>query len=235
MSALGSRTNHLYEGLTARERAILELEATKADERPTPLIRLMMPDSQTAEFNGYMRQLRVLSQVVGAYSLVLEREVGLVQSQLLLLSVLVLWGEDREPTVALTGKRPRSKPARRDDDRGPHSAWQILPALAPSPEALLPPEERTAADELLHRTGERVRREVARLSGALLAVDAAVAEVAAGLGGNDPLHPSIRESLEGTRAAMDVSRQQVATFVGELDPPARDEASFEVLRGLLGA
>ena len=64
-------------------------------------------------------------------------------------------------------------------------------------------------------------------------MDAAIAEVAEALGGRDPVHPSIRESLDSTRAAIDESRERAATFVGPLDPADRDEASFDLLRGLL--
>lgn len=151
MSGLDGRADRLYEGLSARERAILELEASKSDETPSALIRWTMPESQAVEFNGYMRQMRGVARGVGAYSLVLEQEIANARLQLILLSTLVLWGEDRsvlldylayhtlEPCTAeqyaehLAATRAEDRPVEVAADAviDARGTWQEMPDEAP--------------------------------------------------------------------------------------------------------
>jgi hypothetical protein len=95
MSALGSRADRLYPGLSALARAVLVLEAQNADREPDPRVHSTMPEDQAVEFNAYIAPLRGVARVVGPYALVLREELGHVRTQLALLQVLCAWGNDR--------------------------------------------------------------------------------------------------------------------------------------------
>ena len=62
-------------------------------------IRWTMPDSQAEEFNKLIGQLRGVTRALGPYALVLEQEVAHARTQLLLVSVLAMWGFDHSELV----------------------------------------------------------------------------------------------------------------------------------------
>ena len=94
MSALDGRADRLYAGLTARERAALVREAAYADREADWRIYATMPDSQAAKFNGYIALMNGVN-ALGPFAFLLADDVARSNTLLLVLTMLVLWGEDR--------------------------------------------------------------------------------------------------------------------------------------------
>lgn len=94
MSGLDGRTGRLYPSLSARERAVLILQAAQAHEPADPRVRWTMPERQYPEFNGYLTQLRAVTTGLSPFVLLLRQEVRLAWSDLVTLSVLCGWGID---------------------------------------------------------------------------------------------------------------------------------------------
>jgi hypothetical protein len=350
MSNLDGRANRLYLGLTARERAILVLQAANDDRQPDHGIYAMMPDGQAAEFNSYMTQLRGINQRVGPYILVLAEEIAHSNTKAVLLGVLCSWGYDRSEFVNYIGwqtdepctqeeldqhvaearteslpldsvvdavieardlwtdepdEAPIAQAARfkrltkpieaeirqlvvqgRLDGRGrgasltiragslydwlglpvaagpewgrgyrvvpdaevgwrresrervqaqvkggPHSPLHVLEHLPPSSAWLLNDDDLTAHDRLMRRMADRVRMELARLAGAVGAVDVVLEEMRESFNGVDLLPPPMREVLESGRAELKGTCDFARALIGDFSFPDSNEWVLEQLRG----
>ena len=67
----------------------------------------------------------------------------------------------------------------------------------------------------------------------LRAIDLVAAEVASEFGGEDPLAPDLRDTLDKTWNKLDEARTEVQSFVGELGMPDPTEETLEAVRGIL--
>lgn len=67
MSATDRRLNKLYPALTARERAILVLQAMKEGREENPRVRSTMPSFQIREFNRYIGLMNAANFTLGVY------------------------------------------------------------------------------------------------------------------------------------------------------------------------
>lgn len=92
MTASESRTAKLFPALTAKERAILLLQAWKRDEDEDPLIRRTMPSWQVAEFNRYIASMNVANRELASYVLFLRARVDYLRAKQGWLASLTLWG-----------------------------------------------------------------------------------------------------------------------------------------------
>ena len=94
MSAGKGRLGRLYPELTARERALLVLEAWKRGREEDPRVRKTMPDEQAPEFNRYIKLMNAVNGPLAQYILTLDA----VASQLAIkhgwLLTLELWAGD---------------------------------------------------------------------------------------------------------------------------------------------
>ena len=100
MSGLDARADRLYPALSAHERVLLVLQAAQEDRTPDWRIYSTMPDNQAAEFNRGMALLRGASHILPPLILLLEQDVLALELRMALLSVLVLWGADREQFIS---------------------------------------------------------------------------------------------------------------------------------------
>jgi hypothetical protein len=91
MSASRGRLDKLYPGLTAKERAILVLQAWKRDEHEDPQVRLTMPDSQGAQFNYYIDLMNGVHDLT-PYVIVVNQGVAQLGLKFAWLSTFDLWG-----------------------------------------------------------------------------------------------------------------------------------------------
>ena len=91
MSARQGRLDRLYPGLTAKERAILVLQAWKRDEHEDPQVRLTMPDSQGAQFNYYIDLMNGVHDLT-PYVIVVNQGVAKLGLKFAWLSTFDLWG-----------------------------------------------------------------------------------------------------------------------------------------------
>lgn len=80
MKVSSGRINRVYEGLTARERAVLVLRAWKKGEDEDLMVRLTMPGHQAREFNRLIDLMNAVNQSLGPLILLLhERRLALSQ------------------------------------------------------------------------------------------------------------------------------------------------------------
>lgn len=91
MTARQGRLDRLYPCLTAKERAILVLQAWKRDEHEDPQVRLTMPESQGAEFNYYIDLMNGVHDLT-PYVIVLHQQVAQLGLKFAWLSTFHLWG-----------------------------------------------------------------------------------------------------------------------------------------------
>lgn len=91
MSARQGRLDKLYAGLTARERAILVLQAWKRDEDEDPQVRLTMPESQGAEFNYCIDLMNGVHDLT-PYVIVVHQQAAQLGLKFAWLSTFHLWG-----------------------------------------------------------------------------------------------------------------------------------------------
>jgi len=94
MSADKGRLGRLYPELTARERAVLVLEAWKRDREEDPGVRGTMPDEQASEFNRYIRLMNAVNGPLAQYILFLDAVVSQLAIKHGWLLTLELWAMD---------------------------------------------------------------------------------------------------------------------------------------------
>ncbi len=87
-----SRLDSLYPALTAKERAILVLKATKEDRDEDLRVRRSMPRQQAIEFNRLIDLIRGVRHL-SLYIAMLEQIVGNLSLRYGWLMTLVLWGD----------------------------------------------------------------------------------------------------------------------------------------------
>lgn len=146
-------------------------------------------------------------------------------------SVPAAWGRAYEVfTDDEVGWRRESRERIREQIKaGPHSPMHVLPGLAPSPAWLLPEPDLTRHDVLLRSLADRLRAELARLSGAFGAVDVVIQEVREAFNGHDPAHPTLREVIERAREELAATCSLARKLTGDLELPECDTAVLEQL------
>ncbi len=85
------RLDRLYPGLTARERALLVLQAWKEGAEEDPKVRSTMPSSQVDEYNRLIALMNGCNQHLGPYILVLSALVEQLSIKLGWLKTIELW------------------------------------------------------------------------------------------------------------------------------------------------
>lgn len=95
MSGLDGRLDRLFPMLTARERAILLIQAANGERDPDARVRSTAPASQAVELDRRMARLRSLARYVGPYAFALGAEVEHTLTLCVLLRVLRIWDDER--------------------------------------------------------------------------------------------------------------------------------------------
>ncbi len=103
------RLDRLYPGLTARERALLVLEAWKEGGEEDLQVRNTMPNSQVEEFNRYIALMNGCNQHLGPYLLLLSALVEQLSLKLGWLKTIQLWTINSE-TLAMAAFRAAREP-----------------------------------------------------------------------------------------------------------------------------
>ncbi len=97
---------------------------------------------------------------------------------------------------------------------------------------LLPDEGLSPSEQLVRALRERLCTDLPQAGGALIALEAVLAEVAAELGA-DPAPPTLTESMARTRANLAALLRDGPLLLGEIKPPDCDEIVGGELRELL--
>lgn len=92
MSTTDSRLNRLYPALTAKERALLVLQAWKEDAEEDRLVRSTMPDGQAAEFNRCIALMNGVNKHLGPFVVILNEHVSQLNLKRGWMLTLQLWG-----------------------------------------------------------------------------------------------------------------------------------------------
>jgi hypothetical protein len=134
------------------------------------------------------------------------------------------------PEEELAWRRESRERLRAQIQAGPHSPLHVLEGLPASPAWLLPDDALTEHDRLLRVLAGGIRIELARLAGALGAVDCVIEETRDTFNGVDPLPSILRETLESARAELQRSCALAEMLMGKLTVPDCDHAVLEQLR-----
>jgi hypothetical protein len=88
----GNRVERLYDRLTAKERALLVLQAWKEDKEEELGVRWSMPPDQVTEFNRYIDLMNGVNQHLVPFLIAVSLEVEKLSLRLGWLGTLALWG-----------------------------------------------------------------------------------------------------------------------------------------------
>ncbi len=88
------RLDKVYHGLSARERALLVLQAWKEDREEDRLVRSTIPDRQVSEFNRYIELMNGANHRLGPYLVVLAAFVEQISIKYGWYCAMRVWGAD---------------------------------------------------------------------------------------------------------------------------------------------
>jgi len=366
MSDTERRLDKLYPALTARERALLALQALKEHRDEDRQVRRTMPQQQAGEFNHYIFLMNSANCELGLFVAFLNAQVELLDTRLAWLATLKLWAQSnaglagyinmhtKEPITQHeheqrtrdaraemvppselaeilvdgydgwtdddfevdeeTGERTWEKDSAWDrvqrekereiarlvkegvlagkgrgkrllanvgsfydwlgetvpvfpdwgsgyevlpDDQADHVEWERIArnhareCCLRAPHDIILPEPASLMARIRERFSEHTKVSSPGgddIAAALLtrliegiqehhrwlrAIDLVVAEVASEFGGEDPLVPDLRDTLDKTRHRLEDVRREVQGYVGEIEMPDPGEDELEMVRGVL--
>ena len=219
---INTRLSRLMPALSARERAALIVGAFKDDEPEDPAWRRTMPRDQVDEFGRLIDLENAVASPLSHMIHSLKKEVERLEQKVTLIWELCNWNDnvseiERAATLVLQGVAPEApgvselrlrlaKPYRdREGGRGKLQA-------------------------MIKARAVEMATYVQFFWGEMRAIEIVVEEVAAELGGEDPLKPLFREMLERSKAGLTYFNQILEALGSAVELQEPEEASLTDLR-----
>jgi hypothetical protein len=233
----GSRAERLYSALTAKERAILVLQALKSDCLADPLVRETTPAEQVPAFNGYMEVVRQATVVTTLCVDGLKGTTGRLLIQRDWLRCLALWAMEskvlKQFMLCYTKSRHRRLVER--------ARSELLSPCDPADRSRMRELGGKKMDALAMNALDRIVDSVARslIEGVqqswseLLALELALGEASAEFDGEEPILPDQRSAMDSVRAELRDIHDTRPPYVGPFELAETDDELAGLLRRIL--
>lgn len=228
------RMKRVYEGLSARERALMVYaDACQEREHDGKILRTM-PGHQGYQFNFYIRLVNAIFQGLGPLAWDLHRRAQVINLELLLYRTHVQWSVDRLLLHRDRGDLPGAEDESIDSS-GPSAPWNLVPSMRGQPDPVTGKVTReTRRDVFARDMCQQALKEIPAAWRDLLALEKVLGEAVDELGAAEA-PPLIRERLDDTRSFLtalasmvDLTTPDGITLAGEAD-----EGEVETLRKIM--
>ena len=242
MTGKDSRLDRLAESLTARERAVLILQAWKEGKREDRSWRWTMPDEQAVEFNRLIDLMNGVNIRLGPLVIALRLEVDKLSLRLGWLSTIALWqlhaytiademelhDDDHDESTSLKKRSTKRTPAKAARERARAAFHQGPTAPVPHLPELDLEGEGSMIDELVAYKKKVLRKGIDEQWRQLRTVEIVVADAQKEFGGEDPAHPEMRHVLDHVKEELQGLHEDVRRYTGpfELAEPGEDEIGW---------
>lgn len=232
-----SRLDRLSEDLSARERAILAARALAAGEEPPWRVHWTMPEDQIEQYNDLAVMVNGVYGALLPHAIGLQSEAKVVQRELGMLALVVVWGAERQLLVdkavaALETEREKPTKAQAkachdlrellESDHTPNAPEVLLPALATKMGRELASEgELTSMDRMSIRLASHLQSQIPMLYSWLMTLEQAVGTVTHALDESAVPQP-LWDLLADTHQILD-GLEGVELYLGELPSGEIDE------------
>jgi hypothetical protein len=238
-----TRTAKLYSALSARERALMVLQAWKEGREEDPEVRRTAPDSQVPAFNDYIDLMNAVNERLGRYAAVLRTRVeqlGLICGWL---ATIRAWGlqafdvglgvfrlvpEPISESAYVWLKKGRRSEPRPDSavkyavypDGDPENEWrekeyaELWTAIRGAPLGAFADECDTRIDKVYRILLERLQRQLAECWQDLRCIEALFNKASERFG-EDAAVPVVRETVAWMRKEMEGLSDTLQTTLDE--------------------
>ena len=222
LMSIDTRLSRLMPALSARERAALAVRAFKNDEPEDPAWRRTMPRDQVDEFGRLIGLENAVASPLSSLIASLKKEVEKMAQKVTLIEELCNWDYNvieitQAAILVLKGVAPEA------------------PGVAELRLLLAKPYRdweggRGELQAMIDARAVEMATYVQFFWGEVRAIELVVEEVAAELGGEDPLKPLFRELLEHSKAGLTYHNQFLEALGSAVELQEPEEASLSDLR-----
>lgn len=228
------RIDRLYDGLTARERALFVLQAVKEDRDADPAIRWTIPGKQQPQYHQLIGTINALNCELASVVFILHEQADKVALKLAWLQTMHLCAGEVSVLGALLLKHGKtlSADARRDVKkllkRAP--SFEDVPFDLERPFSDIPVRGEGCGDELARAVAVGLRDALLQHWREIRAIEIVVEEAREEFG-EDPLHPDVRRLLDAAKATLLDVHAGFAPYVHpiELPEPEQDLVNVRLL------
>jgi hypothetical protein len=152
--SIDARLSKLTPALSAKERAILILRASKEGAPEEPDLRVRMPPEQTREFNHYIGLMNGVNIFLTFYTGVLDQALALLDARYGWLLTLHMWAMGVADLAGYISLYTREPITRSDHERRLKAAREEMVPVSELAELLAEDHDRWAEDDLEPQEGE---------------------------------------------------------------------------------
>lgn len=234
MANNGHRVKRVYQGLSARERALMVYAEMCADRAEDPAILNTMPAAQGREYNFYVRLINAIFHVLGPLASDFQRQAENMNLRMLIYRTHVRWSIDR---LLLLRERPDLATLDEEDVdvSGPSTPWNLIRSMRGKPDPVTGAvAEETKRDRFVIEMYEQMLNEIPMIWSELAAFEKVAAEAVAELDTVD-IPPMMKDLIDETRSTV----SSLASLINLTEPEAIeladeiDDERIEMLRQVL--
>jgi hypothetical protein len=231
------RLRRLFPALSAHERGMLALEASKAGHKPDVVIYTTMPSAQARAFNRMTNVINAINIELAAVIFVLREQVKQIDLRYNWMLTLVLCGDQ-------AAKFAETVRASTKDRRLRAAAKKLVEGLPGSLETPVDLSLSESEDEVLERDGfanalvrmllVTIKKDLEQHWAELRGIEIVIGEYQdAEFDGEDPIREDTREMIEFSKARCVRVHEAIQDYVVPFDLPEPDEDEISLVRTLI--